>query len=334
MHLFRMWLFIIVLNTIHENVLSAILDIDENLVLKICNMKFCDATKLNCDLEYCIEQMKHRTKFGDCPKYPNNTRMNCFDDCDGQDYRCSAAQKCCWINNCNRSCIMAENLNRVSTFTLLPIPTNISVISMEHEARRKAKITWLMRIAHSRREEQIDYVVEARAHIGYTFSKHKMGQWFAINTENFHIESMHSHNSKISCLITLQIGRFYEFRVLAVNGNGTRGCSDTTVFQLNEKPKHVSPPTNLAIDSIPKLTVNNSVYTRLKWQEPSSEYPIEKYELSYSLYINEGNGSLVMEKLRLPITHTFYEFYDLLSNSMYYIQLGSISSFAIVYNRV
>lgn len=97
---------------------------------------------------------------------------------------------------------MAENLNRISTFTLLPIPTNLSVSSMEHEAKRKAKITWLMRIPHNRCEEQIDYVVEARAHIGCTFSKHKMGQWYAINTENFHVESMHSHNSKCVLSIT------------------------------------------------------------------------------------------------------------------------------------
>lgn len=181
--------------------------------------------------------------------------------------RCSSALKCCWINNCNRSCTMPENLNRISTFTLPPIPTDLSAVSMEHSVRRKAKLSWLMRIPHNRCNEQIDYIFEARAHVGYSFSKHKLGQWFAINTENIHLESMHSHNSKcvlnkqkkthtcecivkfilctvvaffsrtqsrISCLVTLQIGRFYEFRVLALNGNGTRGCSESTLFQLNE----------------------------------------------------------------------------------------------------
>lgn len=40
---YQAWfLLIIVLNTIHAN-----LDVDENLVLKICNMKFCDTTKTN-----------------------------------------------------------------------------------------------------------------------------------------------------------------------------------------------------------------------------------------------------------------------------------------------
>lgn len=38
---YQVWLLlIIVLNTIHAN-----MDVDESLVLKICNMKFCDPTK-------------------------------------------------------------------------------------------------------------------------------------------------------------------------------------------------------------------------------------------------------------------------------------------------
>lgn len=175
---------------------------------------------MQCDLSYCYEQMSSESKFGDCPTISNSsdTKNSCFDDCDGQDYRwtadflqrncvwwfkwsfqhfrCSSALKCCWTNNCNRSCIMAENLNRISTFILPPIPTNVNVVSIEHDARRRAKISWLMRIPHNRCDEHIEYIIEARAHVGNSFSKHKLGQWFVINTENFHFESMHSHNSK------------------------------------------------------------------------------------------------------------------------------------------
>lgn len=112
------------------------------------------------------------------------------------NFRCSASLKCCWTNTCNRSCIVPENLNRISTFILPPIPLNVSVVSVEHEARRTAKISWLMRLPHNRCDEQIDYIVEARMHVGHSFSKHKLGQWFVISTENFHLELMHSHNSK------------------------------------------------------------------------------------------------------------------------------------------
>lgn len=39
---------------------------------------------------------------------------------------------------------------------------------------------------------------------------------------------------RLSSCLSLQIGRFYEFRIAALNGNGTRGYSDTATFQLNE----------------------------------------------------------------------------------------------------
>lgn len=108
MHQHRMWLFLMFLNIAHDIINSVHLDIDETLVLKICQMKFCGATKTNvsvigihkvstsisffstqCDLVYCIEQMASEIKFGDCPSYSNisGTQVNCFDDCDGQDYR-------------------------------------------------------------------------------------------------------------------------------------------------------------------------------------------------------------------------------------------------------
>lgn len=233
--------------------------------------------------------------------------------------RCSAAFKCCWMNSCNRSCVMAENLNRVSMITLPSIPINVSAISVEQESRRKAKIIWLMRIPDNHYYDRIEYILEARSHIGHSFSKYKLSEWFVLQAENILIESMHSHIAKyaqahtytsvsslltfccsmtkafknkweatrnitnytlfillnpikcrpesqrletivndtlvcfsalnanylwriyinifslrLSCWVPLQIGRFYEFRIAALNENGTRGYSETTVFQLNE----------------------------------------------------------------------------------------------------
>lgn len=44
---------------------------------------------MQCDLNYCYKQMSRESKFGDCPDPMNSsdTKENCFDDCDGQDYR-------------------------------------------------------------------------------------------------------------------------------------------------------------------------------------------------------------------------------------------------------
>lgn len=92
---------------------------------------------------------------------------------------------------------MVENLNHISTFTLPSIPANVSVISIEHEVRLKAKILWFMQIPHNRDDsEHIEYVIEARAHIGNSYFKHKLGQWFVLHAENIVLESIDSHHSR------------------------------------------------------------------------------------------------------------------------------------------
>lgn len=90
---------------------------------------------------------------------------------------------------------------------LPPIPNDVRVNSLEHEVRRRAKITWLMRMPRGNRndwDDHIEYIVEARAHIGHSFSKHKLGQWFVMHTENCHIESTHSHHSKFVKLLQIE----------------------------------------------------------------------------------------------------------------------------------
>lgn len=64
---------------------------------------------------------------------------------------------------------MAENLNRISAFTLPPIPTNVNVVSIELDARRRAKISWHMRIPHNHCDEHIEYIVEAQCMLATHF---------------------------------------------------------------------------------------------------------------------------------------------------------------------
>lgn len=128
---------------------------------------------------------------------------------------------------------------------------------------------------------------------------------------------------RISSILSLKIGRWYEYRVAAVNQNGTRGYSHASKpFQLNESesttnvhlvqylmillccarvaPKTLPSPMNFTIEAAPKLLSNNSVYTRVAWKSPVADYPIEKFEFTWSFYIREGDGSLFMERALLP----------------------------------
>lgn len=151
-----------------------------------------------CDLDYCLDRMSAEQKYGDCETPSNRSEkhgqtLNCFDDCDG-DYRCRASDKCCRVN-CNRLCQSATNLDQIPTNVIPSIPTNVTVVSVELEQRRKAYVSWQMRSHHSH-NELIDYIIEARAHVGSTFSKHKLSlsNWFAVDTEYVHMEQKHSQS--------------------------------------------------------------------------------------------------------------------------------------------
>lgn len=51
-------------------------------------------------------------------------------------------------------------------------------------------------------------------------------------------------------------------------------------------------PQNFTIETPPKLLNNRTVYTKASWKHPRSDYPIEKYKITWSLYLESNNGSL------------------------------------------
>lgn len=142
--------------------------------------------------------MSTESKFGECSTEVNKMNLIqptvCFDDCNKQDYRCSAASKCCYRNNCIHSCESNIYLDRIPLLTLPATPINVTVFGVERETHRAAEISWLMRSQHNRYDEQIDYVIEARAHVGCTFSKHKLSQWFIFKGNQVAIDGKHSQN--------------------------------------------------------------------------------------------------------------------------------------------
>lgn len=127
--------------------------------------------------------MLNEQKPGDCPSAVNTSlgQAQCFDDCNGHDYRCVGTQKCC-SNGCHRICVNPLNLDAVDVLALPAIPTNVTVVTVEPEMRRKARIAWDMQYHSGDGIELFDFIVEARVHIGHTFSPHKLSHWFTIRS--------------------------------------------------------------------------------------------------------------------------------------------------------
>lgn len=129
--------------------------------------------------------MADERKPGDCSSAVNTSlgQSQCFDDCNGHDYQCVATQKCC-PNGCHRICDNALNLNAIDGSVLPAVPVNVSVSSMESEMRRKVRVAWELLHLHEREIElgTVDFIVEARVHVGHTFSAHKLSHWYVVHS--------------------------------------------------------------------------------------------------------------------------------------------------------
>lgn len=173
--------------------------------------------------------MLQESKYGQCPITEDDSEI-CYNDCDEKDYRCGGIQKCCIIG-CSNKCINATKLEEVSLAVLPMIPSDIEVTSLEGEDRKTIQITWEM---PQHNADMIEYIIESRVHVGYTFAEYKLSEWFVVQPYNFQ-QSIVRQQLKISVKMKLKIGRWYRFRIASVNANGTRGYSQQTQpFRLNE----------------------------------------------------------------------------------------------------
>lgn len=76
--------------------------------------------------------------------------------------------------------------------------------------------------------------------------------------------------------------RWYQFRVAAINENGTKGFSEPSQpFQLSHGPREPDPPRNLTFDTLQYQ--NGTVNGIIRWKPPvSSDLPIQKYKVYWS----------------------------------------------------
>lgn len=57
-------------------------------------------------------------------------------------------------------------------------------------------------------------------------------------------------------------------------------------------PQNPSTPRNFTVDIQPTLLANQSVYMRVHWKRPRTEYPIERYRITWALYLHVNNDIL------------------------------------------
>lgn len=104
---------------------------------------------------------------------------------------------------------------RVHTyFNVLGLPDVPTGVTVTEGRRRKTNIHWKSKNPFNK---IIIYIVEERHHTGEHFVESRMGDW---------TPCLKSTKTNAGIRNIIKPGRWYQFRVAAVNENGTRGFSE------------------------------------------------------------------------------------------------------------
>ncbi|XP_077285374.1 anosmin-1-like [Arctopsyche grandis] len=232
------------------------------------------------------------------------------------DAHCPDVLKCC-PNRCGTTCQHPRGLHHV--IGLPSIPQSVSV----REKRRglTVRIEW---ISPDQQKQPVLYVIEERNHVGKNLGEALFGEW---------TPQYRSLKINVTLKNVVKPGRWYQFRVAAVNENGTKGFSKpSSHFTPSHGPRPPSTPRNLTVDTLQYQ--NGTLNGIFKWKPPSSsDLPIQKYKVYWSRRlqgVDQELNSILVKHHSVRKDQTYFEIKGLEPRSQYFLQVQAISQFGAI----
>ncbi|XP_059058552.1 anosmin-1 [Achroia grisella] len=285
-------------------------------------------SKARCDL-MCIDVNKEtrskcrsqcklqEEKPGTCPaKDTPKWEAACVEACNS-DSQCDGTQRCC-RHTCGSTCNEPVDLLTLPGLPALP------VMDKAKEKKRSVLIKWSDGVGDAARAVpgRTLYLLEEQHHLGPKYEESRLGQWNLL---------LRTNKTKASLRNLLKPGRWYRFRVAAVSGAGTRGFSlPSAPFTPRRGPRPPPPPKKLKVK--PLKSENGTFTIRLEWKEPKSDLPVMRYKVFWSRRARGVGGeldSVLVNHQTVPKDQTSIEIKDLQANSMYFLQVQTISQFGL-----
>ncbi|CAG9818350.1 unnamed protein product [Phaedon cochleariae] len=281
------------------------------LVAARCEVR-CWTEKKNTCMKACLKEV---IKPGSCPymksisstQYPGTCERRCW-----SDSNCQGVSKCCH-QSCGVNCQLPVDLDAV--LGLPDIPKAPRVI--EKRKKKMVIIDW----STNQPPQDTLYLLEERHHTGKFFSEKNMSDW------RFCFKLM---KPRKALRHFVKPGRWYQFRVAAVNRNGTRGYSNSSLpFRVFTNPKPPKAPDNVTVE--PLVKANGSLSTTIRWTPPVSDLPILKYRVFWSrrIYDSMALDSVLIYQQIVPKTQTYLQLQNLQPNSLYFLQVQALVQFGV-----
>ncbi|XP_063775357.1 anosmin-1-like [Pseudophryne corroboree] len=227
------------------------------------------------------------TRQGQCPSphRASGFAAACVLSCSA-DRDCSGKRKCC-ANGCGFTCQMPVHMLKG-----VPLKPHSEFIFDEH-TNRSVAITWKSRFNIS--VEPVLYILQRRWNYGIQPSEDQSTPWQTIT-----VTAAHNFN-----MIDVRPGRWYQFRVAAVNVHGTQGFTtpsrhfhstkaplklhqvgwESSVcgnFQISPDPLPPAAPNDVRIGDL-TFAHNGTVSVHIIWAPPKEQdLKIHHYRISWS----------------------------------------------------
>ncbi|XP_019128685.2 anosmin-1a isoform X1 [Larimichthys crocea] len=247
-------------------------------------------------------------KQGSCPppERASGFAAACVESCD-HDRECSAQKKCC-SNGCGHTCQAPKDL-----YKGVPLKPR-KELAFEELSSGQLEVRWSSRFNIS--AEPVVYILQRRWNFGIQPSEDTATSWqlVAQTTEQ---------GARLS---DIRPGRWYQFRVAAVNTHGTRGfTTPSRHIHSNRDPSSPPAPTELRVANM-SFGPSRAVSARLQWSMPDDpDVPVHHYKVSWSWTAVGQPSASSLTKRRKTVRESQVELDSMRSNRSYSVEVQAVS---------
>ncbi|XP_028972323.1 anosmin-1a isoform X2 [Esox lucius] len=252
------------------------------------------------------------TKQGDCPapERASGFAAACVEGCE-EDAECPAQKKCC-PNGCGHTCQLPKNQYKGA-----PMKPR-KEMGFEELSSGKMAVHWSSRFNVS--AEPVVYVLQRRWNYGIQPSEDAATQWDVV-AQTTEVRAQ---------LADVRAGRWYQFRVAAVNVHGTRGfTTPSRHIHTRRDPSCPPAPSDLRVSNMTFDPAGGAVSVRLGWSIPSDlDVPVHHYKVSW-FRVTGSSGATVRPKTKsrkmVNGGQSYVDLDGLRANQSYTLEIQAVS---------
>ncbi|XP_025162914.1 anosmin-1 [Harpegnathos saltator] len=283
----------------------------------------CDARCGESHPDECVQNClaSNYTKPGHCPERTFMTPFEaaCLVAC-VDDSRCPDLAKCC-NHDCGVTCMHPVGLDGRNDLPVVPEnlrirqqKSNLVLLTWRSGRPAVANATSIPDAADDD-DEDVRYLVEERHLVGPRYLESRLSSWTVCHVSTKPHATLRGR---------LKTGHWYQFRVAAVNGIGSRGYSQPSRPFKTKEPRNPKEPQNLTLSNA--RLVGGKLRINLRWVKPTSDVPISFYKVFWSRLIHgPTNDSILVYHKTVLKDKTCYELKNLELKCQYFLQVQAVA---------